>query len=118
MGCVLQNRITSSQRFTVSGYTVTFAAGMKRGNALVVFGVHTGLESVPVFTLEKTYKSLEEAERYVHGVSCAAAEKLLTHYQEHYQAMTEQVDRAFSRESTGFIAPDKAPGRYPTRGYR
>ena len=51
----LQSRITESRRFTVDGYTVTFAAGVKRGEAVVVFGIMTGLETVPVLTLEKKW---------------------------------------------------------------
>ncbi|WP_187193871.1 hypothetical protein [Escherichia coli] len=47
----MQSRITESRRFTVDGYTVTFAAGVKRGEAVVVFGIMTGLETVPVLAL-------------------------------------------------------------------
>lgn len=50
----MHNRITESKRFTVDGYTITFTAGVKRDQAVVVFGVMTGLDAVPVFTLEKT----------------------------------------------------------------
>ncbi|GJH49153.1 hypothetical protein ECZC01_53590 [Escherichia coli] len=50
----MQSQITESRRFKVDGYTVTFAAGVKNSHAVVVFGIMTGLEAVPVFTLEKT----------------------------------------------------------------
>ncbi len=49
----MQSQITESRRFKVDGYTVTFAAGVKNSHAVVVFGIMTGLEAVPVFTLEK-----------------------------------------------------------------
>ncbi|MDC9067829.1 hypothetical protein PSJ60_23690 [Escherichia coli] len=72
----LQSRITESRRFTVDGYTVTFAAGVKRGEAVVVFGIMTGLETVPVLTLEKKWSNPGEAESYVRRVTVIAAEKL------------------------------------------
>ncbi len=53
----MQSQITESRRFKVDGYTVTFAAGVKNSHAVVVFGIMTGLEAVPVFTLEKLAKS-------------------------------------------------------------
>ncbi|HBT4785551.1 TPA: hypothetical protein MB364_000853 [Klebsiella variicola subsp. variicola] len=116
MGGLLRNSILASQRFSVGGYTVTFAAGLKHGRAVVVFGLQTGLDAIPVFTLEKHWRSSDDATRYVQNVSITAAEKFLAHYQEHYQAMTEKVNYAFTREHTGFIAPESTPGRYPVRG--
>lgn len=112
----MRNNIFASQRFAVGGYTVTFAAGLKHGRAVVVFGLQTGLDAIPVFTLEKTWRSSDDAARYVQNVTSTAAEKFLAHYQEHYQAMTEKVNHAFAREHTGFIAPEIIPGRYPVRG--
>ena len=112
----MHNRITESKRFTVDGYTITFTAGVKRDQAVVVFGVMTGLDAVPVFTLEKNWRNLEEAERYVRKVTVIAAEKLLAHYQENYRAMTEKIDLVFSRPTTGFIAPVDARSHYPVRG--
>ncbi|WP_254506191.1 hypothetical protein [Salmonella enterica] len=112
----MQSRITESRRFTVDGYTVTFAAGVKRGEAVVVFGIITGLETVPVLTLEKKWSNLGEAESYVRRVTVIAAEKLLAHYQENYRAMTEKIDLVFSRPTTGFIAPVDARSHYPVRG--
>lgn len=112
----MHNRITESKRFTVDGYTITFTAGVKRDQAVVVFGVMTGLDAVPVFTLEKNWRNLEEAERYVRKVTVIAAEKLLAHYQENYRAMTEKINHVFIRPTSGFIAPDANAGRYPARG--
>ncbi|MDV1095019.1 hypothetical protein ACSI5N_25685 (plasmid) [Raoultella ornithinolytica] len=112
----MQKRILATQRFAVGGYTVTFAAGVKQGEAVVVFGLQTGLDAVPVFTLDKPWRSSDDAIRYVQNVTAIAAEKFLAHYQEHYQAMTEKVNHAFAREQTGFIAPEIIPGRYPMRG--
>lgn len=83
----MQSQITESRRFKVDGYTVTFAAGVKNSHAVVVFGIMTGLEAVPVFTLEKNWRNLEEAESYVRKVTIIAAEKLLAHYQENYRTM-------------------------------
>ncbi|EOK4541507.1 hypothetical protein ACM5Z3_005142 [Escherichia coli] len=114
----MHNRITESKRFTVDGYTITFTAGVKRDQAVVVFGVMTGLDAVPVFTLEKNWRNLEEAERYVRKVTVIAAEKLLAHYQENYRTMVEKINLAFTRPTTGFIAPDTNAGRYPARGRR
>ncbi|HCQ0822959.1 TPA: hypothetical protein OGU58_005139, partial [Escherichia coli] len=80
----------------MDGYTVTFAAGVKNSHAVVVFGIMTGLEAVPVFTLEKNWRNLEEAESYVRKVTIIAAEKLLAHYQENYRTMVEKINLAFT----------------------
>lgn len=113
----MQKRISSTKRFTAGDYTITVAAGVKNGQAVVVFGLQTGLEAVPVFTLEKKWRCLEDADRYVQSITIVTAEKFLAHYQEHYQPMTEKVNHAFTRK-LGFIAPDITPGRYPIRGRR
>lgn len=112
----MQDSIQSTSRFEVDGVVVTFAAGIKRQKPVVVFGIYTGLEAVPVFSLDKKWQTIEGAIHYVQHVSVVAAEKFLAHYQEHYQAMTEQVNRVFAREHTGFIAPDTNKGRFPSRG--
>jgi hypothetical protein len=111
----LQNQVSSNKRFTVHGHMISVTSGVKQGKAVVVFGLQTGLEAIPVFTLEKAWRSSDDADRYVLNSTISTAEKFLAHYQEHHQAMTERVNSVFSRVGSGFIAPDSLSGRFPLR---
>ena len=114
----MQSQITESRRFKVDVYTVTFAADAKNSPDVLVFGIMTPHQAVPGFPLEKNWRNLAEAESYVRKVTIIAAEKLLAHYQENYRTMVEKINLAFTRPTTGFIAPDTNAGRYPARGRR
>jgi hypothetical protein len=109
----LKKVVIASQAFEVDGHRVTFAAGVKAGKAVVVFGIHTNLEAVPVFTIEREWSCPNAAERYVSRVTIRAAEKMLAFYRAEFLQMTEKVNSAFTR--TGFIAPYQPGHRYGKR---
>lgn len=71
----MKNGVLASKVFEVEGHKVTFAAGVKAGMPVVVFGVHTNLEVVPVFTIDREWLCPNAAERYVSSVTIRAAEK-------------------------------------------
>ncbi|EPL8679429.1 hypothetical protein N0P70_005424 [Klebsiella michiganensis] len=112
----MQNRITSSRQFVVGEHTISFAAGIMRGKAVLVTGIKTGIESVPVFTVERLWPNTHAANAYISALSVSDAELFLTDYRDTHLSTVEKVNRALTR--TGFIAPQVTPGRYPKRGSR
>jgi len=110
----LKNGILASRFFEVDGHKVTFAAGVKAGTPVVVFGIHTNFEAVPVFTIDREWSCPNAAEKYVSSVTIRAAEKMLAFYRANFLQMSEQVNRAFTR--TGFIAPYTPGHRYGKKG--
>lgn len=98
----------------MDGHRVTFATGIKAGKAVVVFGIQTNLEAVPIFSIEREWSCPNAAEKYVSSVTIRAAEKMLAFYRAEFLLMSEKVNRAFTR--TGFIAPYQLGQRYGTKG--
>lgn len=88
--------ILTHQQFVVAGHRISFAAGTKGGKALVVFGISTPSDVVPLLTLEKEYPSTQAACLYVAQVSETTAQKLLDYYRREHQTVVTLVDAAFS----------------------
>lgn len=110
----MKNGIIASQAFEVDGHKVSFAAGVKAGKAVVVFGVHTNLEAVPIFTIEREWSCPNAAELYVSRVTIRAAEKMLAFYRAEFLQVSEKVNKVFTR--TGFIAPYNLGHSYGKKG--
>ncbi|WP_312329914.1 hypothetical protein [Atlantibacter hermannii] len=92
----MSGSILTHKQFVIDDHKISFAAGYKRGMPVVVFGVSTLSDIVPLLTLEKDYPDPQAACLYVDQLTEKAARKLLDYYRREHSGVVTLVDAVFT----------------------
>ncbi|WP_241576622.1 hypothetical protein [Rosenbergiella collisarenosi] len=93
---MLQNQVFDTRKMQVDDYAVTFAAGIKNGCPIVVFGIYTNDSTIPLVTIDKEYPSLKHAMHYIKAVTEKAGRKLLDYYLTHFSDVVTRISSAMN----------------------
>ncbi len=107
----MSRSVLSQKVFCIDDHKISFAAGLKRGIPVVVFGIATLSDVPPLLTLEKEHPSTHSACQYVQTVTEIAAGKLLDYYRREHLPIVALVDAAFTgRVRTVYSSRHKSTG--------
>ena len=101
----MRNQVYKTRKFDVGGDVVTFAAGLKSGVPVVVFGIKPSSTSLLTVTFERNWQSIDSAIQYVSNVSIIAANKIRDFYLNNFADVSQRINDVFSRERVAFITP-------------
>lgn len=106
------SKIHETRKMMIDGYTITFAAGVKHGRPLVVFGIYTNDDTIPVVTLEKEHPSLDHALGYVRAVTEKAGIKLLAYYLDNFSGVVARISTAMNSKKPIYTRRDSTRNVY------